>query len=204
MEKEILITYEALFEFLVKEKGKEEIQKIDPAFYSMLAEYLMEKKSFYQKDSREDRENTGRQIQNITRMTREFYERREKKILNIALIKSKTGSNLIDTSNLIEEEKMLFSEITSILDKYRGGILNNVVNAKAPEIPSAASAEAFPQKADSPSKRLIRILVKVPKFYGRELEIYGPFEKDDIVIVPAEIAGILIKKKGAEEIEGLE
>ena len=204
MEKEILITYEALFEFLVKEKGKEEIQKIDPAFYSMLAEYLMEKKSFYQKDSREDRENTGRQIQNITRMTREFYERREKKILNIALIKSKTGSNLIDTSNLIEEEKMLFSEITSILDKYRGGILNNVVNAKAPEIPSAASAEAFPQKADNPSKRLIRILVKVPKFYGRELEIYGPFEKDDIVIVPAEIAGILIKKKGAEEIEGLE
>ena len=39
---------------------------------------------------------------NAKRIIKDIYERREKKILNIALIKSRTKSDVIDTSSLLE------------------------------------------------------------------------------------------------------
>ena len=42
----------------------------------------------------------------------------------------------------------------------------------------------------------------MPKFVGRDLEVYGPFEEEDIANLPGEIADILILKNRAEEIKG--
>ena len=45
----------------------------------------------------------------------------------------------------------------------------------------------------------IRFIKPVPKFLGTELEIYGPFEENDIASLPSRIAKVLIKKERAEE-----
>lgn len=49
--------------------------------------------------------------------------------------------------------------------------------------------------------KMIRILASIPKFVGKELEVYGPFNPDDMANIPSEIADILIKKGRAEEIK---
>ena len=49
-------------------------------------------------------------------------------------------------------------------------------------------------------KKKIKLLHAIPKFVGRELEIYGPFEDGEIEELPLELANILIDKGKAEEI----
>lgn len=52
----------------------------------------------------------------------------------------------------------------------------------------------------SNSKKSVRILVPIPKFVGKELQVLGPYNKGDIAELPLEIANILIKKDRAEEL----
>ena len=47
----------------------------------------------------------------------------------------------------------------------------------------------------------VRFIKSVPKFLGPELEIYGPFEENDIASLPSKIAKILVKKDRAEEMQ---
>ena len=48
-------------------------------------------------------------------------------------------------------------------------------------------------------KKKIKFLHTVPKFVGRELEVYGPFESGETEELPLELAKILIVKGMAEE-----
>ena len=50
------------------------------------------------------------------------------------------------------------------------------------------------------SVKTVRFMSAVPKFLGRELEVYGPFEEEDVANLPGEVADVLIKKGRAEEI----
>ena len=49
--------------------------------------------------------------------------------------------------------------------------------------------------------KLVRFLYSVPKFVGKELEEYGPFEEEDIANLPIEIAKVLIDKGRVEEVK---
>ena len=44
-------------------------------------------------------------------------------------------------------------------------------------------------------------MASVPKFVGTNNFIYGPFEKEDISLLPINISKILIDKKRARELE---
>lgn len=47
----------------------------------------------------------------------------------------------------------------------------------------------------------IMIITKIPKFVGKNLKIYGPYEPGTKVKLPKEIAEILIKKEKAKKTE---
>lgn len=49
-------------------------------------------------------------------------------------------------------------------------------------------------------KKTLKFRDHVPKFLGKELEVYGPFDKEDIANLPKELANILIRKGKAEEV----
>ena len=49
-------------------------------------------------------------------------------------------------------------------------------------------------------KKRVLITHPVPKFVGKELEVYGPFNPDEEAELPSEIADILINKGRAKEI----
>ena len=92
--KEVNITYETLFELLKREKDMTDLQKLDPNFFNDFVDYLNEKSKVLDKEdslfSYDEKKKVEKQIDNAKRIIKEIYERREKKILNIALIKSRT------------------------------------------------------------------------------------------------------------------
>ena len=209
--KEINITYETLFEILKREKDTADLQKLDSGFFDDFVDYLNEKKKLLGKEdslfSYDEKKKVEKQIDNARRLIKDIYERREKKIMNIAIIRSRTQSDVMDKSVFLEHEKKLFNEIVRTLDNFRKGIIHNATLGKKPseskvEDKKAEKGEdAGKDASEGSTTKLVRFLHIVPKFVGKELEEYGPFEEEDIANLPSEIADLLIGKGRVEEIK---
>lgn len=219
--KEINITYETLFEVLKRERDMADLQKLEPNFFSNFVDYLNEKRKMMEKEdslfSYDEKKKVERQIDNAQRMIKELYERREKKIINIALIKSRTKSNVIDTSSILENERKFLEEIENLLNRYRDSVMNNIVEGRSipylrPNFVEISKEQgnlehsnrdfldAVGKETEKKDVKLVRFLCPVPKFVGKELEEYGPFSEEDIANLPSEIADLLIAKARVEEI----
>ena len=117
MTQEVIITYETLFEILRREKFKEEIQKLPDNFIENTIKYLQEKQeiltSQQQKQSIFSSESTKtqKQLENTKKLLKELYEKRESKIIQLALIASRIKEEQ-DLSNILPSEKILFFSIS--------------------------------------------------------------------------------------------
>ncbi len=227
-EKEINITYETLFDLLRREKNRPELQKLSDSFVDDLKGYIKEKNSILKGqqikigDSAEiEKENTEKQIDNIKSMLNNLFDRRQQKIVQMAIIKAKTSSNPDDCSALLDEEKKLFDQLSDVLSSFRRGLLSEIYlvsetdDKKQPEKePEQQDKETLEdvqedkqeeqqekQQENDEKTKLIRFIHSVPRFVGRNLEVYGPFEEDDTANLPEEIADILIMKQRAEQIK---
>ncbi len=136
-----------------------------------------------------------------------MYEKRENKIIDLALNKSKTGSDIIDLSTLLPQERRLFDRLVKIFSENRESILTNLINGKQPTLKETLEdtseegiGEIEKKELDKEETKMIRFIHPVPKFLGRKLEAHGPFEADEITSLPKDIADILIRKGRAEEI----
>lgn len=151
-EKEITITYETLFELLRREKTREELQKLNLSFFTDVVAYLREKQELFKAQQDElffgdEKNKTAMQLQNIRKILTELYDRREKKIFNLAMIRART-KGLVDMGSLLDEEKKLCDALVHLLEGYRGSILHQLLLGLSPQQSSAAfssSASAQPQ-----------------------------------------------------------
>ena len=134
--KEMIITYETLFDLLKREKDRVELQKLEPEFFANVLLYLRDKRQFAlsQHPSYDEMMKAQREMDNIRKLIKEFYDRREKKIVLLALDQSRTKSNLVDYSHMLKEERELFDQLATTLDGFRGGILGNLLNEKMPAV----------------------------------------------------------------------
>ncbi len=223
----VIITYETLFDILRREKSRDELQELDQDFYKNVAGYLAEKKALLESSSDEfmdEHEKIRIQITNIKKIIKELYERRERKIVNLAMFKARLKNKILDTRALLPEEQVLFQELTENLSQKRESLLESITmnsrNGFAKKEPSQESSEtnkksyeqedtgeeqrgptAAVQPADQDEEnKMIRFTNPVPKFLGTELEVYGPYEEEDVANLPRQIADILIQKGRAEEI----
>lgn len=210
MDRNVIITYEALYEILRREKARPEIQKLDETFFSDVIEYIEEKKSFIESQSKSESifsatelEKTKKQLENVQKILKELYEKREHKILQLALISSRTNNNFNNMESLLPEERSICLEMLKVLSGSRNNILNSLINGQLPkklEDYSKTKPKEINTDAKGEENKLIRILSPLPKFMGPNLEVYGPFEQETVVNLPSEIANLLIKNKKAEEI----
>ena len=220
-QKEVAVTYETLYELLRREKSRDELQSLDAGFLLDVLNYLKDKQRMLDDAERkqdmfslDEREKTQVQLVNIRKIVRELYERREKKIVDMAINKSRTKSNLIDTATLLVHERYLFDSIVSVLDGFRLSVLHNVLSlrdptlaSETPPMPHSAHSlvaplppEPEPEPSQSSSKR-VKFTQPVEQFVGKELELYGPFQPEQKEQLPSEIADILIEKGSAIEVE---
>ncbi|MBS3118705.1 DNA replication complex GINS family protein [Candidatus Woesearchaeota archaeon] len=219
---EIKITLETLYDILRNEKMREELQLLNETFFVDVHSYLKEKQTLL--DSKQgnfdlfvegEKEKLDMELKSIRKMIKEIYERREKKMLDMAINKSRTQSDIIDTSSLLAEEKKFFAEAVAVLDSYRKGILYALWRGELPLVVPGAISESTivvktePVKESSMLKKelsseeaITRLTVKflqpVPRFVAEDLNEYGPYEAGEAAEVPAKAANILIERKQGE------
>ena len=139
-----VITYETLYDLFRREKNKEEVQELSLVIYRDLLNYLREKQAYYDSCmaksdifSLSERDKTLQQLQNAKRLIKDLYERREKKIIELSVNKSRTNSNLINTQFLLPEEKALYEMLVHTLNMSREGVLIKLLALQQPSITGA-------------------------------------------------------------------
>jgi len=203
-----MLTFETLFELLRKEKFNQELQKLDEDFFIDITQYIEEKTAILNTEQKSDSifstdaRKTQLQLENAKRIIKELYEKRENKIINLAIMSSRAEIKESGT-NMLPQEKKIFKEAIDLLNNYRTDILHNLlkgekVNIKKKTITPKDIKTKFSQKSEG---KLIRFLHSVPKFVADDLNIYGPFENEDMGNIPQKTADLLIKRKRAEEIK---
>lgn len=226
---EIKITLETLYDILRNEKKREDLQKLDDAFFLDVTEYLKEKQSLLEGTKREDdvfaageREKLDYELRSIKRILKQVYEYREKKILDIAMNKSRTGSDIIDTSSMLMEEKEFYQAILQVLDMYRRGILLKIFKRELPDVKQQrismvseetklkyhepANLQQFERKTE---KRVgekvgmtaVKFIHPVPSFVWKDLKEYGPFDIGDQTDIFPEVADLLVRKGRAVKVD---
>jgi DNA replication initiation complex subunit (GINS family) len=136
---EVVITYEKLFEILRLEKQREELQPLDKQFYAHVLHYINQKKEVFDQAVDEsnifvggEREKNRILLENIKRILKELYDRREKKIIDMAINESRTGAKLANTENMLDSEKELYESITTQLALKRKEVLWRLLNGMLP------------------------------------------------------------------------
>ena len=225
-----VITYETLFDILRKESSRDELQTLSDDFYEQVQQYLQEKKSNTSSGYRSKIE-----YENSKKILRELYDRRERKILLLALNKARTQSAIIDSSTLLAKEKALFDELVYLLERTKkdtlahiiGSIINTkplaeqvtttkeptptISNNQAPlEETEPTSPEKTIQETPIPNKpkknptpegyKRVKFLHAVPKFIGKDMTIFGPYDPGAETELPEEIVTVLLKKGRIEEL----
>ena len=249
---ELSITYETLFDLLRKERSLEELQSLDSIFWNQVVIYLNDRNAFLEKTSQAEKEKTKLQLRNIKRILKEIYERREQKIVNLALnVIRSDSSTFVDKRNMLLAERELFDEVILLLTKYKQGVLLQVFQYRNPIISTSdlpdmeegespdtselkkelkaaeendnierdpvnieldtkkdssdeENADTDSQSSDSSSSDdlpemkvgtvIVKFISSVPKFYGKNKQIFGPYDEGKIAQLPANIANILLKK----------
>ncbi len=211
-----IIVYDTIYEVLRKEKYNPEIQKLDKDFFKNIVKYLEEKqKILLSQQVKEsifsgEAEKTKIQLENFKKILKELYEKRENKIIQLAILSSRIKEKPPTAQSLLPEEQKFLKSLSSILNSYRKNILSTLLNAQLPSITEEKiEADEEPKSIKTDTKeteqaekvKILRFTTPVPKFIGDDLNIYGPFTNEDISSVPEKTASLLIKKNRAEEIK---
>ncbi|MBI2663066.1 hypothetical protein HYX15_00880 [Candidatus Woesearchaeota archaeon] len=201
-----IITYEVLYDILRKEKYNQELQRLDKDFFEKVTKYINEKMSILESQEQKtsifastELQKTRKQLENISKILKDLYERRENKIIQIALFASKTKEKP-DLSVLLPDEQGFYNSIILILNQYRMNILFNVLEGKAPRIVEVEKPKELKSQNKDKENKTIMFTENVPKFMGDDLSIYGPFKQEDIASLPKMIVEILVSKGKAREI----
>ena len=167
------VTFEFIRKIQLEEQKSSQLAKLPEDFYEAVASYLEKKRS----TSSERRDLL--EIRNIERLIKNIFERRERKLLNAAIIKVRAG---VDPVNLTKEEKDFFDKIVQLLKKRRELVLEPLLSPKRKE-----------------EDVLVVFKQDVPAFVGGDGKTYGPFKKGDIARLPEENRKILLDQGIVEE-----
>jgi len=224
---DIKITLETLYDILRNEKKREDLQKLEATFFIDVVQYLREKQALLEskRQSTEvfaagERDKLEYELRSITRILKEIYEKREKKILDITLNKSRTGSDLIDTSSMLPVEREFHQKILRVLDDFRSGVWLNLSQGRLPQIPEQQKPEAVIEKGPeavlpaltsplpSPAPASlnpaaltkIRFIMPTPSFVWKDQKEYGPFVPGDELGIYPEVAELIVRKGRAVKV----
>ncbi|MEM5882817.1 MAG: hypothetical protein QXQ77_01075 [Candidatus Aenigmatarchaeota archaeon] len=166
------ITFEVIRKVQREEQNSPKLTKLPENFYQNLILYLQQKKKIA-----EENRKVALELKNVKALIEDIFNRRERKIINQAIITVRTQ---IPPENLTEEEKEFFDILVKTIGERRKRILEQIFSEKKEE------------------ENLVVFKEDVPQFIGSDEKIYGPFKKGDIAKLPEENVRIL-KERGVVE-----
>jgi DNA replication factor GINS len=167
------ITYELIRKIQREEQESTKPAKLPENFFGAVAQYLEQKRKLEDKKA-------AIEIKNVERLVEDIFNRRERKIINLAIIGARTN---IPPENLLEEEKNFYEQLVEIIKKIRREKLESILKGEKKEIAT-----------------LVIFKEDVPQFVGADEKIYGPFKKGDIAKLPEENVKILLSRNIVEEV----
>lgn len=206
---DIRINLETLYELLRQEKTKNELQHLPRTFYQDVIDYLETKRKELPTSKIEtltsitERYNSHRQIDNAQAIIKQLYERREKKIINLAIGHVRTGTSQ-NPESFLPQETELFTTTSMILKKFKENILDNILKLNPPPQSIKFFSEQKKDKVKKNNFLSVRFISPIPKFMGLSesmAKTFGPYKEDDIATLPRDIVKQLIKKKRIEIIK---
>ncbi len=231
-DKEINITYETLFDILRAEKKHQELQKLESSFYLDVLEYVQEKLAIISENqsslddfSQQEKKNIQIQLNNVKKILTEIYNRREKKIIRLAIQKADLNSIKVNTDSMLSNEIELFNSsyelfsqsrensIVELFKQFKGKTTKkkeiNKEQQKETKKPNPEKEqqkttikplEKTPTNNNSQKIKKAKFLEDIPEFVGPELKTLGPFKKDQQSELPLEIHSVLLKQGKIQEI----
>jgi len=181
-----VLTYEALREVQRNERKSEKLTDLKPDFYRSIESYLKR----IEKTGTSDVE-----LRNARSILQDVKERRERKVMNQALLVARTGTK-VDTNTMTTKEKTFYSKIITALCEYRDVKIPSVKKKNAKKEPKKSAEK---KNEDVVTYIKVKILEELPEIVGSDLESYGPFKAGDIVKLPSENAQIFMEKGKAEK-----
>lgn len=175
-----MITYNEVQAAYRREKSSNDLQSINPNFYSDVRELLTKIE--------------GEHHEYVKKLVCEIFERRRNKIVLGAL--RSVGP---DGTNMIPLEKALYEDLEKTLIKHR-----EIILSASPADWSSVNNEniyANPRETSDQVIGLVRIrfMKSMPAIVGSNLVHYGPFNEGDVGELPLENARVLLENGIAEE-----
>ena len=118
MPEEETITFEFIRKIHREEQREAKLTRIPEDFYEKARLYLEEKRKLAEKQKDK---GASFEVRNVERLIEDIYNRRETKMIHLALITARTG---IPPQNLLEVEKEFFESLVDMLRKQRERVLN--------------------------------------------------------------------------------
>lgn len=214
------ISFEDIHELLRSEKYSSDLQPLTEEQLMQINHYLDSKKQLLQKQ-RESAlfENTPQdklrdELENANRALRDFYDKREKKIITRAIFTARSLSQLKDTTNMLKFEEQIYDRLVDILKASWGNFFFQI-NAKPKDSEALQKQESARSEAhekplnnvvndslinsQQAASSLVRLKFTddIPELLDSDLKKWGPFLKDHVAELPAELAELLLKQSKA-------
>jgi DNA replication initiation complex subunit (GINS family) len=180
------VSYDEIRRIYRAEKNNSRLAEADEDFFDSLAEFVKQQKEQYLKSLKTLSTAKARDFTNLKKMIEEIFSLREKKLLNLALVSSRTGDPV--EGKMATQEKRTFKELLQVLNRHKT-FLEEIFSIEQ---------ETTEKTADL---NKISMLDDVPSFVGADMKEYGPFEKGSAVEVPEKIALLLLARKLAQKAE---
>jgi DNA replication initiation complex subunit (GINS family) len=179
-----MITYETI-RAAYREEKKEGLQPLPKEFWSACAKWIAAKVEKYKRNSElKDLED----IENAKSMLKDLFDRRERKILLLAMHHVRSSAA---PKNLLPEEEGFFDSSVKLLRNARRDILERVISAKGPSSPKKTSKT---QPKPAQNRLDVIVLEEIPAFVGTDEVEYGPLRPGDEINLPKDVAELLIKR----------
>ncbi|MBI2542571.1 MAG: DNA replication complex GINS family protein [Candidatus Aenigmarchaeota archaeon] len=168
------ITFELIRKVHLEEQKSPTLTRIPTNFFHATSNYINQKKQLDIDDRKASLE-----LRSVERLIEDIFNRRERKILNAAIISARTG---LPPENLSEEERPFYNSIVAMVKNRRHELLSVMMPDKRKE-----SMAIF--KEDT------------PEFVGSDEQTYGPFKIGDTSKLPEDDMRILLERGVVEELK---
>ncbi|MFH8132549.1 MAG: hypothetical protein QW321_03020, partial [Candidatus Aenigmatarchaeota archaeon] len=119
------ITFEVIRKIQREEQASPKLTKLPESFYEKLASYLEQKRKLS-----EENKKVALELKNVKSLVEDIFNRRERKIINQAIITVRTQ---IPPENLTEEEKEFFESLVKTIGERRKRVLEKIFSEKKEE-----------------------------------------------------------------------
>ena len=171
------ITFELIRKIQLDEQKATTLTRLPTNFFNAISNYLEQKKKIVASDDRKG----ALEMKTIERLVEDIFNRRERKILNAAIIAARSG---LPPENLGDEERPFYNSIVALVKNRRNDLLKSLLTGR-----TEAAAPMVVFKEDTPA------------FLGIDEKTYGPFKKSDTAILPEENMRILLERGVIEQVE---